>query len=304
MRSSLQLCSKLARHSALRHPRIVAAGARAQAAVAQASSSDDASASVSSVSTYAPRRAPRAMPADYSVEAESFATRSAVCPCCFGAVHKNMRIPSDFSFRAFSTMASTSSTSTQQSVIDLVIADHNEAKSLFARYGATTDLKEKENLARQLIKALSEHGAQEEMTIYPWMKSHDKSSVGMVDHGIEEHRDLKKALYELDQLSDGAANPKFDQVVQKVWKTLSHHIEEEESRILPKMREMATKEELIELGNKFNSVKIIAPSRPHPAAPSEGIPAMMANMGAAAVDKLRDAGREAKESMASERKQQ
>lgn len=81
----------------------------------------------------------------------------------------------------------------------------------------------------------------------------------MVDHGIEEHRDLKKAMYELDGKT--AKDAAFDACVQRVWKSLSHHMEEEEESILPKLEKMATAAELEELGNKFSKLEIIAPSR-------------------------------------------
>lgn len=223
MRSSVTLCSKvlkgapLARHNALRHPRIVAAGARASVSQQQRRSEPQArsSAAAPKESKARPRPA-RATQLDDEIDAPR-PTRARVCPCCFGAVHKPMRANHlDLLSRPYSSVSSAMSSSSHQNVVQLILDDHNRARDLFKQYGQAADNKHKERLARELIKLLSEHGSQEEMSIYPWMKSHDKGTEHMVDHGIEEHRDLKNALYELDQLKEGADNPKFDAVVQKV----------------------------------------------------------------------------------------
>lgn len=112
----------------------------------------------------------------------------------------------------------------------------------------------------------------------------------MVDHGIKEHQTLKEDLAKLDKLTVDDAQ--FDQTIQRVWKDLTHHIKEEERDILPKLEQKATAAELVELGETFQRVESIAPTRPHPHAPAEGAAAVAANVGAKVVDSVRDAVRE------------
>lgn len=91
------------------------------------------------------------------------------------------------------------------------------------------------------------------------MKQKDPSVADMVDHGIKEHGRLKDDLNRLDSLN--IEDPEFDKTVQRVWHDLKHHIKEEEATILPKLEQMATAQELAQLGQKFLQMKKIAPSR-------------------------------------------
>lgn len=189
-------------------------------------------------------------------------------------------------------MAATSASN--QSIIQLIINDHRLVENDFNLYQSTIDTKEKEQIARRLIKAISQHGAQEEMTVYPWMKERDPSMVKEIDEGIHEHTKVKEDLFKLDALK--IEDRKFDATLQRVWADLAPHIKEEESVVLPSLEKMATPQELVELGKKYLSAKSIAPSRPHPAAPtSGGVFTKMANAGTTVLDKARDAvsGRDA-----------
>jgi hypothetical protein len=47
------------------------------------------------------------------------------------------------------------------------------------------------------------------------------------------------------------------------------HVAEEQGVMFPHMREVFGHEELVELGDKVESVKKIAPTRPHPSTPNE-----------------------------------
>lgn len=219
-------------------------------------------------------------------------TGSRVCPCCFGAVHKNL-LPQSLD-RTFAT-SSSSSSARSPSVVQLILKDHREVESLFARYHGATDQKTKQDTAHKLIKEISMHGAKEEMSVYPWMKKNLPSTAGMVDHGIREHQTLKEDLAALDSMS--VSDARFDATVQRVWKDLKHHMKEEESEILPALEKKASAQDLSDLGKTFQSVESIAPSRPHPNAPSEGIAGVAANMGAKVIDSMRDAAREASKKM-------
>ena len=220
-----------------------------------------------------------------------------VCKCCYGAVHKSPRSSVDPSlapyFRSFSTRSRAAGTGGSASVIDLIKSDHRKAEALFAQYDQATEPEEKQKLAWQLIKEISEHGAQEEMSIYPWMKQRDPATARVVDHGIHEHQRLKEDLAKLDKLT--VEDAEFDATVQRVWADLSHHIKDEESKILPKLDSMCTARELADLGVKFTEMKSISPSRPHPMGPTGGgAVTKMANAGAKVVDSMRDAVRKTK----------
>lgn len=218
-----------------------------------------------------------------------------VCPCCYGAVHKNTasRVAQHLQpfFRSFSSTASSTASSGAKggaSVVQLIKDDHRSVEADYARYESTKDPAERTRIAQLVIKKISQHGAQEEMSIYPWMKQHSPKTAHMVDHGIKEHARLKQDLALLDGMK--STDPLFDKTMKRVWEDLSHHIKEEESDILPTLEKIASASDLSSLGAKFLDLKSIAPTRPHPMAPTGGGAATkMANAGAAAMDNLRDA---------------
>jgi len=172
-------------------------------------------------------------------------------------------------------------------VIDLIIAEHREAEADYKRYEAATDKEEKQRIAFKLMKDLDQHAAQEEMSVYPWMKEHDKSTAHEVDHGIHEHGKVKDDLYKLDSMK--ADDPEFPMVMAKVWKDLEHHMKSEEKNILPKLKDIATEQQLQELGKKFLDAKKIAPTRPHPSGPTAGgVGTKIVNAAASVIDAARD----------------
>ena len=54
-----------------------------------------------------------------------------------------------------------------ESVIPLILADHRKVERLFADYHSATNKDTKQTKAWELIKEICEHGAKEEMSIYP-----------------------------------------------------------------------------------------------------------------------------------------
>jgi len=174
-------------------------------------------------------------------------------------------------------------------VIEIIMEEHQLVDALGERYHTETNPKEKQGIAHNIIKLLSIHAACEEAALYPWMKKHFPNGEQLVAHAIHEHQNIKNDLYTLDQMKLGDAG--YDSKLQKAMKDTKHHVQEEESDLLPTLRRRASKAELDEIRNSFLSAKTIAPSRPHPSAPTE--PPQNKIVGAATmpIDAARDAGR-------------
>jgi len=259
---------------------LVAARAAAVAAASRRlAQNTEAQASASRAASSLATSTPYAAPVITSSAAVS-TSHAQPCKCCFGAVH---RMKHNQHGRFFS------SASASESVVQLILNDHRKAEQLFEKYHAAREAAAKQKHAWALIKEISQHGAKEEMSIYPWMKQHFPETSGVVSHGIKEHQRLKEDLAALDKIT--VDDPRFDQTIQRVWKDLTHHIKEEESTILPQLEKKATAAELVKLGETFQQVEAIAPTRPHPHAPAEGVAAVVANAGAKIVDSMRDAKR-------------
>ena len=71
----------------------------------------------------------------------------------------------------------------------------------------------------------------------------------------------------LEQLDPDDAS--FDQALATLMREIREHVAEEESEMFPHMRQVFSQQELVELGARVESVKKMAPTRPHPSAPDE-----------------------------------
>ena len=66
-------------------------------------------------------------------------------------------------------------------------------------------------------------------------------------------------MKELEDTDEG--DPKFDTLVSTLIKDIRHHVEDEESDLLPRLRDACDGPELAELGKKFERAKKAAPTR-------------------------------------------
>jgi len=50
-----------------------------------------------------------------------------------------------------------------------------------------------------------------------------------------------------------------------------NHMGDEEQNLLPKLKQVLSKEELLQLGDSLERARAMAPTRPHPSAPDKGL---------------------------------
>jgi hypothetical protein len=148
--------------------------------------------------------------------------------------------------------------------IALLKADHHEVEQLFKRFEKAGDgaKKQKRKLVDQMIVELSKHAAIEEQVIYPWAREFVDGVDDTVLEALEEHHVAKWLLWELEDLSP--EDERFDAKVTVMIENVRHHVKEEESDFFPDLRDVATRAELLELGDALRAAKRAAPTRPHP----------------------------------------
>jgi len=174
-------------------------------------------------------------------------------------------------------------------VTQIIIEEHRLVDSLAERYAVETDPKQKQGIAHNIIKLLSIHSACEEASIYPFMRRHLPNGEKLVQHAIEEHLSIKNDLYRLDQMKLGDAG--YDETLMKCIKDTQHHVEEEEGDLLPTLKAKSSADELEQMRTEFLRAKMIAPSRPHPSAPTDAPQNKIVNAATMPIDAMRDAGR-------------
>ncbi len=182
-------------------------------------------------------------------------------------------------------------TDTQRDVVDLLSADHREFEGLFqqleALRGATDEasVRRKRELVDEVTIGLVKHSVAEETQVYPEVeKKIDKDEA---KRAKKEHAEAEETMKRLERMD--ADDPGFDSAVAELITEIRHHVEEEESRMFTELRASFSREELVKMAEKVESVKKIAPTRAHPMTPNEpGIRSVLGPV-ASLLDHLRDA---------------
>jgi hemerythrin superfamily protein len=169
--------------------------------------------------------------------------------------------------------------------IQLLTDDHRTVEKLFTSYEQTDDREEQTRIAHQVVHELAVHGEIEELLFYPRIRDHLGDSEA--DEAIHEHVEIKQTLNELDKLT--ADDEGFDARMRELMAEVRHHVEEEESDIFPRFREVVPAEDLRNLGAQLERAKKLVPTRPHPSAPTGPVGKLAASPPVALIDRVRDA---------------
>lgn len=179
-----------------------------------------------------------------------------------------------------------SSRSSGQDAIALLKSDHRNVDQLFEKFeglGATAH-RSRETTVAKIIEALARHAAVEEEILYPEVRGRVKGreDQDLVLEALEEHHIVKWTLSELQKMS--SPDERYTAKVTVLAESVRHHVEEEENELFPKVRDLFTKSELDDMGERLAQAKKTAPTRPHPHAPDEPPGNIIANALVAPLD--------------------
>jgi len=131
-------------------------------------------------------------------------------------------------------------------VVDLIMNDHREVERLFDELMDEPD--KRPNLVPVLTTLLTAHSRAEEAEVYP-VAADEAGESEEVAHSQEEHVEADELLAKL--AATDPTSPDFDAVLRELVDAVSHHVEEEETKVLPGMRERLSDERRQELGEAF-----------------------------------------------------
>ena len=180
--------------------------------------------------------------------------------------------------------------------IALLKRDHEEVERLFRQFEKLTERahRSKQKIVMKIIRELAIHAAVEEMLFYPAVRTAAmkasvralKEAADTVLESLEEHHVVKWTLSELEKMKP--EDERYDAKVQVLMESVRHHVEEEEEELFPKARRLLGDDLLLELGDRIEKAKKIAPTRPHPRAPDEPPGNLVAGTVAAVMDRAKD----------------
>jgi hemerythrin superfamily protein len=163
-------------------------------------------------------------------------------------------------------------------VIELLLADHEQAKELLARFDHTEP---------------SERAAyfSEERVVYPIIRHDVPDGERDAKARIAEQSEIEKLLVALEKL--GTSSEEFATQFATLRQAVLDHAGAEEATSFPLLGEMEDAESRLALGGLYELAKAKAPSHPHPHAPQTPPGDVIFGVVASLFDKARDAVRSA-----------
>lgn len=131
-------------------------------------------------------------------------------------------------------------------VVDLIMQDHREVERLFEELRSHPE--ERPLLVPTLTSLLTAHSRAEEAEVYPAARN-EADEADEVAHSQAEHAQAEQILAELAEADPGS--DQFDKVLAELMEAVNHHVEEEESTVLPGLRERLDDNRRAELGEAF-----------------------------------------------------
>ena len=174
-----------------------------------------------------------------------------------------------------------------EDVVDLLIAQHQQVKSLFATLRTTSGEAATEPFD-ELRKMLAVHETAEEEVIYPALRAAGADDI--VEARLAEEDEAKKSLADLEQM--GPTAPQFPGALAAFEKAVLAHAEAEEREVFPRLKEEIDADERRKMTQALLAAEAIAPTHAHRLAPESALGNLVVGPFVAMVDRVRDAIKE------------
>src|SRR6188768_1198775 len=129
-------------------------------------------------------------------------------------------------------------------------ADHREVEKLLDKLADSEEGAEREAMVDELVMKLRAHMDAEESIVYPPVKA----EVGVED---EEEAEIEHGLARegLEKVQQMVEMPGFGAAVEMLKGGISHHVEEEETQLLPELKERLDRDEWLAIGDALVEAK-------------------------------------------------
>jgi hemerythrin superfamily protein len=121
--------------------------------------------------------------------------------------------------------------------IELLTADHNRVRGLFARFREAHEAKDDTTaiqVAGKIFDELKVHTTIEEEIFYPAVHDASEEISETVDEGIEEHHVVETLMEELGQVEP--AGDEWNAKMMVLIENVEHHAQEEEKSLFPPVK--------------------------------------------------------------------
>jgi len=177
-------------------------------------------------------------------------------------------------------------------VIDLLLEQHDEIRSLFSELRRAQGAA-KEELFEDLVRLLAVHETAEETVVHPVARRELESGEQVVDQRLEEEDGAKKELADLYDM--GVDHPEFDRRLRAFEADVIQHVTKEEAEEFLRLCGAVDLDTLRRMAGALRAAEAAAPTRPRRHAPESPVGNLVTGPPLALFDRVRDAVREWRE---------
>lgn len=174
----------------------------------------------------------------------------------------------------------------KQDVVELLLDQHTQIRSLFERVANEAQGKQKRELFEDLVRLLAVHESAEEEVVHPIARRNIDSGDQVVESRRKEEDQAKRELARLYDM--GVDHPEFNAKLTKLRDAVLQHANREEADEFQSLRQKMSKEQLTRMAGAVRAAEKMAPTRPHPHS-GESAPAnLLTGPPMAVFDRVRD----------------
>jgi hemerythrin superfamily protein len=156
-----------------------------------------------------------------------------------------------------------------EDVVDLLLARHREADRLIEDYERATAVPAvRQGALRELMRRLSIHEAVEEQLVHPLVRRQLPDGHRLVVEVLGQEQQAKELLAAIEDAQPGTDD--FEDLVRRLFEGVRAHAHTEETLVFPALRLHLGPRERMRLGAMVERAERLAPTHPHPHAPSHG----------------------------------
>lgn len=133
--------------------------------------------------------------------------------------------------------------------VKIIENDHRKVEQLFHQYLSSKDPKTLDEICAELTI----HAALEEEHLYPLMARELPDGDRLRQEAEQEHQEVKDLVAEIEDL--GFEGDRMEQLATTLQQGVEHHVQEEESEMLPTLREHLSQDMLTQLAETLTQAK-------------------------------------------------
>jgi hypothetical protein len=173
-----------------------------------------------------------------------------------------------------------------QEVVDLLLSRHREAEGLMDDWERSTAIPDvRIGVLDELRRRLSIHEAVEEQLVHPLVRRQLPDGHHLVADVLAQEQESKELLAALEHVRPGTDD--HDELARRLFEGVRRHAHTEETLLFPALRLHLGPRERMRLGAMVERAERLAPTRPHPHAPSSG-PGVVGMPVVGVLDRARD----------------